>query len=169
MFWGQFPPQVPSFPGLCSKTINARQATKAKQKHQENWIRCISRSLSLAGFSGVGVGVFEDLGLFIGRQAAVKPATPWSPRRRSREAKLWVSPKTKRKEKLDPAPFAWSSLFRFALAWCERVITLIIIIYERWQYKSGETQSPVKAYPVFSRFYLCLHCLDCWHCHLFNS
>lgn len=36
----------------------------------------------------------------------------------------------------------------FAFAWCERVITLIIIIYERWQYKSGETQSAVKAYPV---------------------
>lgn len=52
VFWGQFPLRYPLvatfiFSGLCSKTINARQpaATKAKQKHQENWIRCISSSL----------------------------------------------------------------------------------------------------------------------------
>lgn len=49
--------------------------------------------------------------------------------------KLWLLPN------LILAPFQASSCCCCRLRWCERVITLIIIIYERWQYKSGETQS----------------------------
>lgn len=52
--------------------------------------------------------------------------------------KLWLLPN------LILAPFQASSCCYCGCCrrrWCERVITLIIIIYERWQYKSGETQS----------------------------
>lgn len=50
--------------------------------------------------------------------------------------KLWLLPN------LILAPFQASSCCCCCRrCWCERVITLIIIIYERWQYKSGETQS----------------------------
>lgn len=52
--------------------------------------------------------------------------------------KLWLLPN------LILAPFqasSWCCCCCCRRCWCERVITLIIIIYERWQYKSGETQS----------------------------
>lgn len=51
--------------------------------------------------------------------------------------KLWLLPNLI----LSPPPRLRCPFSCCWRCWCERVITLIIIIYERWQYKSGETQS----------------------------
>lgn len=48
-----------SFPGAVQQNNKREAATKAKQKHQENWIRCISRRAE-SSVVGVVVGTRGD-------------------------------------------------------------------------------------------------------------